>query len=45
MLKTLSSLLSHLHGLTELSLQELQLEPYECNDFVDDVRKITIRLL
>ncbi|VDK67324.1 unnamed protein product [Onchocerca ochengi] len=37
MLKTLSSLLSHLHGLTELSLQELQLEPYECTDFIDDI--------
>ncbi|KAL3989937.1 F-box-like family protein [Acanthocheilonema viteae] len=37
MLKSLSSLLSHLHGLTELSLQELQLEPYECNDFIDDI--------
>ncbi|VDN81394.1 unnamed protein product [Brugia pahangi] len=37
MLKTLSLLLSYLHGLTELSLHELQLEPYECNDFIDDI--------
>uniref|UniRef100_A0A915PL78 F-box domain-containing protein n=1 Tax=Setaria digitata TaxID=48799 RepID=A0A915PL78_9BILA len=37
MLKTLSLLLSHLHGLTELSLYELQLEPYECSDFIDDI--------
>lgn len=37
MLKSLSLLLSHLHGLTDLSLQELQLEPWECNDFIDDI--------
>lgn len=37
MLKTLSLLLSYLHGLTKLSLHELQLEPYECNDFIDDI--------
>uniref|UniRef100_A0A0R3RBW3 FBD domain-containing protein n=1 Tax=Brugia timori TaxID=42155 RepID=A0A0R3RBW3_9BILA len=42
MLKTLSLLLSYLHGLTKLSLHELQLEPYECNDFIDDVQKIII---
>ncbi|VDM29325.1 unnamed protein product [Toxocara canis] len=37
MLKTLSLLLSHLHGLNELALYELQLEPWECNDFIDDI--------
>lgn len=37
MLKSLSLLLSHLHGLNELELRELQLEPWECNHFVDDV--------
>uniref|UniRef100_A0A9J2PN04 Uncharacterized protein n=1 Tax=Ascaris lumbricoides TaxID=6252 RepID=A0A9J2PN04_ASCLU len=37
MLKSLSLLLSHLHGLNELELRELQLEPWECNHFVDDI--------
>uniref|UniRef100_A0A915AHD3 F-box domain-containing protein n=1 Tax=Parascaris univalens TaxID=6257 RepID=A0A915AHD3_PARUN len=37
MLKSLSLLLSHLHGLNELELRELQLEPWECNHFVDDL--------
>ncbi|VDN07299.1 unnamed protein product [Thelazia callipaeda] len=37
MLKTLSMLLSHLHGLTELTLRELQLEPHECANFIDDI--------
>lgn len=37
MLKALSLLLSYLHGLTDLTLRELQLESYECNNFIDDV--------
>lgn len=46
MLKTLSLLLSHLHGLNDLTLRELQLEAYECSDFIDDVHlKFLIHLL
>ncbi|VDN59662.1 unnamed protein product [Dracunculus medinensis] len=37
MLKALSLLLSYLHGLTDLTLRELQLESYECNNFIDDI--------
>ncbi len=37
MLKTLTLLLTHLDGLRQLSLHHLQLETWECGDFVDHV--------
>ncbi|VDK53216.1 unnamed protein product [Anisakis simplex] len=45
MLKTLSLLLSHLHGLSDLALYELQLEPWESNYFVDEVSAARIWIL
>ena len=44
MLKSLLNLLFQLDGLDELTLRELQLEPYESNGFLDEVNSMVTML-